>query len=142
MDIGTNTGRSYCFGRMLAIAERVESIALTVQEKNRPTAAMRLMQRFSVQPMATWENLEKALPPYWMRIQNNYPPLVGAYKDLIGQQMEVLHQTNGFTNATLDGEYLLGYHLQRRWLDQHQFKKGAWISKNAAEETDSVATDD
>jgi CRISPR-associated protein Csd1 len=141
MNIDANTGRDYAFGRLLAIADKVESLALGIAKESRPTTAMRLMQRFSAQPTATWKNIEEALHPYFMRIQSNYYPLVGAYKDLIGQQMEMLHQTNGFTNDPLEGEYLLGYHLQRRWFEHNQFKKGTWISKNAAEESDSVATE-
>jgi CRISPR-associated protein Csd1 len=142
MDIEENIGRSYSFGRLLAIADKVESLALTVQEKNRPTTAMRLMQRFSANPATTWKNIEEALHPYFMRIQSNYPPLVNAYKDLIGQEMEKILQVGKFNNDALDGEYLLGYHLQRRWFEQHQFKKGAWIGKNAAEQPDTADSDE
>jgi CRISPR-associated protein Csd1 len=141
MNIDTNTGRGYSFGRLLAIADKVESLAITVQEKNRPTTAMRLMQRFSAQPMATWKNIEESLHPYFMRIQSKYPPLVDAYKDLIGQEMEKLYQANKFNNEALDGEYLLGYHLQRRWFDQHKYTMGQWVSKEATEQVDPLAVD-
>ena len=134
MDIDKNTGRSYCFGRLLAIADKIENMALGIAKENRPTTAMRLMQRFSAQPTATWKNIEEALNPYFMRIQSSYPPLVGAYKNLIGQQMAMLHQTGGFNNEVLDGEYLLGYHLQRRWFEQHRFSEGVWIPKHVAED--------
>ena len=135
MDIDANTGRDYSFGRLLAIADKVESMALDIAKERRSTTAMRLMQRFSAQPTATWKNIEEALHPYFMRIQSNYPSLVGAYKDLIGQQIEVLYQAGGFSNDSLQGEYLLGYHLQRRWFEQHQFNKGVWISKNSTAQT-------
>lgn len=141
MNIDETMGRDYAFGRLLAIADRVESLALTIQEKKRPTTAVRLMQRFSVQPMATWKNIEEALHPYFMRIQNNYPPLVDAYKDLIGQEMEKLHQTGKYNNDALDGEYLLGYHLQRRWFEHHHFSKGQWVSKDATQESDDSNAD-
>ncbi len=138
MNIDANTGRDYSFGRLLAIADKIENLALTIQETKRPTTAMRLMQRFSVQPMATWKSIEEALHPYFMRIQNNYPPLVGAYKDLIGQEMEKLHQACQYNNEALDGEYLLGYHLQRRWFEQHRFSKGKWVSKDTTEKIDAL----
>ncbi len=138
MDIDANTGRDYAFGRLLAIADKVESLALGIAKERRPTTAMRLMQRFSVQPAGTWKNIEEALHPYFMRIQSNYPPLVGAYKDLIGQQMEVLHQMSGFGNESLGGEYLLGYHLQRRWFDQYEFNKGVWVTKNVPKDAEAV----
>jgi CRISPR-associated protein Csd1 len=102
---------------------------------------MRLMQRFSAQPMATWKNIEESLHPYFMRIQSKYPPLVDAYKDLIGQEMEKLYQANKFNNEALDGEYLLGYHLQRRWFDQHKYTMGQWVSKEATEQVDPLAVD-
>lgn len=136
MNIDENTGRDYYFGRLLAIADKVESLALTVQEKNRPTTAMRLMQRFSSQPMSTWKNVEEALHPYFMRILSKYPPLFGAYKDLIGQMMVGLNQSDGFKNEPpLQGEYLLGYHLQRLWFKTNKYKEGVWILKDPTDKT-------
>jgi CRISPR-associated protein Csd1 len=142
MNIDANTGRDYAFGRLLAIADKVESLALRIAKERRPTTAMRLMQRFSVQPTATWKSIEEALHPYFMRIQGNYPPLVGAYKDMIGQQMEALYQSSGFSNDSLGGEYLLGYHLQRRWFEQHEFSKGVWVAKNASKDADATEAND
>jgi CRISPR-associated protein Csd1 len=141
MNIDANTGRDYSFGRLLAIADKVESFALGMAKETRPTTAMRLMQRFSAQPMATWKNIEEALHPYFMRIQSKYPSYVGAYKDLIGQEMQKLHQVGKYNNDALDGEYLLGYHLQRRWFDQHKFSKGQWVSKDAIENPDTSDAD-
>jgi hypothetical protein len=60
---------------------------------------------------------------------------------LIGQEMEKLYQANKFNNEALDGEYLLGYHLQRRWLDQHKYAMGQWVSKDATEQVDTLAVD-
>jgi CRISPR-associated protein Csd1 len=141
MNIDANTGRGYSFGRLLAIADKVENLALSIAKENRPTTAMRLMQRFSVQPMATWRNIEEALIPYYMRIQSHYPPLVDAYKNLIGQEIQKLYQISQFNNDVLDGEYLLGYHLQRRWFDQHKYTMGQWVSKDATEQVETLAVD-
>lgn len=138
MNIDENTGRDYSFGRLLAIADKVESLALGIAKESRPTTAMRLMQRFSAQPIATWKNIEEALMPYYLRIQSNYPPLVGALKDLIGQEMEKLHRLGEFNNSPLFGEYLLGYHLQRRWFQQHKFSKGQWVSKDSTDHADAL----
>lgn len=43
----TNTSRDYLYGRLLAVAERIERVALSVAEEKRPTNAERLMQRFA-----------------------------------------------------------------------------------------------
>jgi CRISPR-associated protein Csd1 len=140
MKVDENKGRDYYFGCLLAIAEKVESLALTVQEKNRPTTAMRLMQRFSSQPMSTWKNIEEALHPYFMRIQNKYPPLFSAYKDLIDQMMFRLNDSDGFKNEPpLQGEYLLGYHLQRLWFKTYKYKEGVWILKSPDDKTEAFS---
>lgn len=51
----TRNTRDYLYGRLLAVAEYIERTALDAAgEKNRPTNAERLMQRFADQPYATW----------------------------------------------------------------------------------------
>nr|WP_275575185.1 type I-C CRISPR-associated protein Cas8c/Csd1 [Methylocucumis oryzae] len=42
--------RDYLYGRLLAVAERIEEIALSAAEENRSTNAARLMQRFADHP--------------------------------------------------------------------------------------------
>ncbi|UUZ64422.1 type I-C CRISPR-associated protein Cas8c/Csd1 [Polaromonas sp. P1-6] len=57
--------RDYLYGRLLAIAERIESVALGVaDEKQRDTSAARMMQRFADRPYSTWRTIELALTPY------------------------------------------------------------------------------
>ena len=56
--------RDYLYGRLLAIAERIEDVALNVGGESRPTTAARLMQRFADRPFSTWRNIELGLQPY------------------------------------------------------------------------------
>ncbi|MCK5682214.1 type I-C CRISPR-associated protein Cas8c/Csd1, partial [bacterium] len=68
LELDRNT-RDYLYGRLLAIAERIEAVALSVSGENRPTTAARLMQRFADRPYSTWRNIELGLQPYMQRLQ-------------------------------------------------------------------------
>lgn len=105
--------RDYLYGRLLAIAERIEEIALSVGGENRPTTAARLMQRFADRPFSTWRNIELGLQPYMQRLQSSRPGfLVNRKKDL--DTVLSAFQTDDFTSEkSLSGEFLLGYHCQR-----------------------------
>jgi CRISPR-associated protein Csd1 len=61
--------RDYLYGRLLAIAERIEDVALSVSGENRSTTAARLMQRFADRPFETWRTIELALQPYMQRLR-------------------------------------------------------------------------
>jgi CRISPR-associated protein Csd1 len=123
--------RDYVYGRLLALADMIESMALSIAKENRDTNAARLMQRFSDRPYSTWQILEEGLKPYLDRIYVNYPGLWRGYKDLL-DDVETKFKT--IESATSDiprltGEYLLGYHCQRQWFKTHKRKDGAWILK-------------
>lgn len=115
-----NRSRDYLYGRLLAIAERIEEVALNVAGENRPATAVRLMQRFADRPFSTWRTLELALLPYMQRLQNSRAGfLVNRKKELD----EVLGYFNSqdFTNdKALSGEFLLGFHCQRLALRNKQ----------------------
>ncbi len=108
-----NTSRDYLYGRLLAMAERIEEVALRAASVNRPTAASRLMQRFSDRPYSTWPNIYKQLEPYMRQLRNSRAGfLVNANKEL--DAIMVLFDGGDFTNdGKLNGEFLLGFHCQR-----------------------------
>ncbi len=116
-----NTSRDYLFGRLLAVAEYIEEIALGAAGESRPTNAARMMQRFADQPCSAWRNLELALQPYMQRLQNSRKGfLVNRRKDLA--EIMSLFQPGDFTvDRPLSGEFLLGYHCQRQyWMNTKQ----------------------
>lgn len=129
-----NNSRDYLYGRLLAIAERIEEMAMIVaKEKVRTTHASRLMQRFSDRPAATWLSIEQGINPYQQRLRNKIPPLESAYKNLLDDVCDAF-SVNDFTSTNkLSGEYLLGYHCQRKWLREHKLREGKWVIKNADE---------
>ncbi|MDR2018678.1 MAG: type I-C CRISPR-associated protein Cas8c/Csd1 [Syntrophobacterales bacterium] len=127
--------RDYLFGRLLAVADRLESHARHLQhlqtkgdddiDKNdtdkcqtngdddtdkRPTNAVRYMPAFAAKPVRTWKLIFDQLNPYMQRMN-------GAewYQQQIDEIMSLFDQEE-FTDSTLSGKYLLGYSLQRRAL--------------------------
>ncbi|VGO14207.1 hypothetical protein PDESU_02766 [Pontiella desulfatans] len=134
--------KDYLYGRLLAVAERIESTALWMAKESRDTTAARLMQRFADRPFSTWRTIETALVPYMSRIQTRMPGLRKGYDELL-DEIHVKLNGNGYTEDTrLTGEYLLGYHCQRAWFKTHKRDHGKWVEKNPDEpEVNDVETE-
>jgi CRISPR-associated protein Csd1 len=133
--------RDYLYGRLLAVAEQIESKALQIAKENRGTTASRLMQRFSDRPYSTWKNIEEALKPYKDRIRVKYPPLLEGYEELLDVIHSKIKAANYITDTRLTGEYLLGYHCQRQWFREHKREKGQWVLKSAKDVEENQETD-
>jgi CRISPR-associated protein Csd1 len=122
--------RDYLYGRLLAVADCAESIALNIAKENRDTNAINLMQRFASQPFATWKTLEESLKIYMKRIKASYYGLWEGYDELLDIILNDKFKPSDYMcNDPLTGEYLLGYHCQRRWLKTHKRKDGKWVEK-------------
>lgn len=121
--------RDYLYGRLLAVADQIESKALRLANEDRGTTASRLMQRFSDRPFSTWKNIEEALKPYMDRIRAKYPRLLDGYVELLDVIHSRILSANYITDTRLTGEYLLGYHCQRQWFREHKREKGKWVLK-------------
>jgi CRISPR-associated protein Csd1 len=107
--------RDYLYGRLLAIAERIEEVALNISGEKRPTTAARQMQRFADRPFETWRNIELALQPYMQRLRVSRAGfLTNQQKDI--DTIKAMFNRNEFTSKDkLSGEFLLGYHCQRHY---------------------------
>lgn len=118
----SNDSRDYLYGRLLAIAERIEEIALNVAgERARPTTAQRLMQRFADHPFSTWRNIELALQPYMQRLQGSRVAFLHKRKKELDTVLCALSDVDDPTSdRPLSGEFLLGYHCQRLALHDTQ----------------------
>lgn len=105
--------RDYLYGRLLAIAERIEEVALRIGGENRSTNAARLMQRFADRPFSTWRTIELSLQPYMQRLQGSR----GGFLTNRKKELDAVTSSFGNEEFTLDkpltGEFLLGYHCQR-----------------------------
>ena len=133
--------RDYLYGRLLAVAEEIESKALHLANENRGTTASRLMQRFSDRPFSTWKNIEEALKPYKDRIRAKYAGLLDGYEELLDVIHSRILTANYVADTRLTGEYLLGYHCQRQWFRVHKREKGQWVLKLANEVEENQETD-
>jgi CRISPR-associated protein Csd1 len=105
--------RDYLYGRLLAIAERIEEVALSVGGENRPTTSARLMQRFADRPFSTWRNISLALQPYMQRLQGNRPGFLTNRKKELDAVVSSFEHGEFEHDKSLSGEFLLGYHCQR-----------------------------
>ncbi len=136
------TSRDYLYGRLLAIADSIESFALTKAEKNRDTTAAKLMQRFSSHPFSTWKNIELALKPYMSRLRasDNWIGFLVIREKLLNEVV-CAFQGNDFTDdRPLSGEFLLGYHCQRRELLNKPKKTVVTTSDDGTTDTDNQST--
>lgn len=103
--------RSYQFGRLLAIMEKVERDTYNNGEGREPNA-IRLQSIYCQRPMDTANNLEKQLEKaYFSRLK---PGSRIWYKNIMGQIMEIISEfPQEDWNKPLDNTYLMGYYLQR-----------------------------
>lgn len=115
--------RDYLYGRLLAIADRLEEVSLYKGEKDRPTHAARYMQIFSVRPNRTWTQIYLSLTPYLQMGEATF------YKNKISEVTSKFVSLEEYNRDTpLSGEFLLAYHCQRMKLRQY-FKKNKEASK-------------
>jgi CRISPR-associated protein Csd1 len=125
--------RDYLYGRLLAVADKVERMALTSTEKGRETTAARYMQRFADHPVETWKSIELAIVPYKMRLGAKAKAYFALF-DEIGD----LFVTADFLNPrALTGEFLLGYHCQSFWFSKYRSEKGQWVERESIQDDDN-----
>lgn len=127
------TARDYLYGRLLAIAEYIEEVALNIGGEKRPTTAARLMQRFADRPFETWRTIELALQPYMQRLRVSRGGfLTNRLKEI--DAIKALFEREDFTRKEkLSGEFLLGYHCQR-----HYFKHKPDLHEGTTESGESA----
>ncbi len=130
----TRHTREYLYGRLLAIADNLEELALFVARENRETNAARLTQRFADHPFTTWRTLELQLKPYVSRLRGSRAGALQIRERLLDEVMSrfpVVDGESSFTdNRRLSGEFLLGFHSQREAL---RAKKPGPISAEAGQ---------
>lgn len=108
--------RDYLYGRLLAVAENIESRALFVAGEKRDTMAARLMQRFADRPYSTWKTIELSLTPYKTRLRAQRAGFLFGMEKLLDEVMGLFQSDDFIKDSQLSGEFLLGYHCQRQVL--------------------------
>lgn len=126
-----NRDRSYLYGRLLAVAERVERSTYEKGE-TRITNAERYMQAFSNRPFRTWTIIWSNLQPYLRQLK---PAAREYYKNLLGEITKLFEYEERISNEALNGRYLIGYDCQRtalkRWLNE---QPSSQEGKNSSQE--------
>jgi CRISPR-associated protein Csd1 len=120
----SRTTRDYLYGRLLAIADNLEGMALRIAHQDRDTSAARLMQRFADHPFTTWRTLEsQQLRPYIAQLRSSRGGALAIRLKLIDTVIDSFETRDGqstfLDNRPLSGEFLLGYHSQREALRPH-----------------------
>ena len=112
--------RSYIFGRLLAVAEVAEKVAMN-NSADRSTNATRLHGVFVNRPFSTWENLRSDLNTYLQRME----PGRREYYENLFEEIHCLFREEDLKemNKPLDAMYLLGYYHQRRELRNRKTSK-------------------
>ena len=103
----SNTSRDYLYGRLLAVADEIESFALYKIGEKRLSNAIRLMQRFADKPYTTWRTIELSLQPYIARLGGTYGTT------LLDEIMNQFDANEFVLDQALSAEFLLGFHCQR-----------------------------
>lgn len=105
--------RSYQFGRLLAVMERIEETANYRNGTERTANTIKFFSSFAVKPMDTFARIHQKAVPY---MKSFSPGTQNAYKNTIAEIIEKIERENGFTNEKLADTYLAGYYLQRKYM--------------------------
>ncbi|MDR3736140.1 MAG: type I-C CRISPR-associated protein Cas8c/Csd1 [Acidobacteriaceae bacterium] len=116
----SRTSRDYLYGRLLALADSIEGLALHVAKVQRDTTAARLMQRFADHPYSTWRTIELQLTPYIAQLRSSRAAALQRRQSLIDGVYSLFEasgdESTFLDNRPLSGEFLLGFHSQREAL--------------------------
>ena len=116
--------RSYLFGQLLAILEKVEERALYLQESktdDRLTNAKKMWNVYTRRPAITYERLYSHIVRAYLKRLN--PGARAKIENKIMQIINVLRETDGFNNNPLNERYLLGYYEEREKLIKSKGEK-------------------
>ncbi|GFZ88627.1 type I-C CRISPR-associated protein Cas8c/Csd1 [Compostibacillus humi] len=102
-----NTSRDYLFGRLLGVAEVMESRFLKERDEKRATNATRYFNAFTQHPARTWMVIRKQLTPYFER--SGYE---AGYYSMLLRKIEDQLTTENMNDTPLSPVFLLGYSSQ------------------------------
>lgn len=104
--------RSYLYGRLLAVADRIEYRTYDEGDKSRITNAKRYMSTFAQRPFDTWKVIEENIQPYMEKIKKMNLEEWKKYENLLDEIFHLFEKDTFKDDSKLDGLYLLGFHSQ------------------------------
>lgn len=108
-----NNNRSYLFGRLLAVAYRVEEVYYFHNNINRMPTGLRLMDAMSKRPYKTWANINLRIIPYLQGMKTESRKF---YINLIDDIMVKFQEGDFSRNRPLEPKFLMGFHAQHEEL--------------------------
>jgi CRISPR-associated protein Csd1 len=106
------TSRDYLYGRLLAVADKIETEILAARGETRESNAVRYMQRFAKYPCSTWKLLyAEKLQPYMKQLD---PKFRNWYEGIVQNISDKFEHDDFVSDKALSGEFLLGYHCQQK----------------------------
>lgn len=116
------TERDYLYGRLLAVADRIEYRTFDMdKDRSRITNAKRYMNNFSQRPFETWKVIEENIQPYLSKLP---VPERRFYENLLDEIEDAFESVNDYQeNKRLSGLYLLGFHSQSCALRTYKTEK-------------------
>lgn len=105
--------RSYQYGRLLAVLEKIEQDTYDKKETMRETNAIQLQQRFVQKPLETSEQIVRKLKQaYYRKLKKS---AIAYYEKLIEEILCVISECEELElEKSLDEMYLIGYYLQKQ----------------------------
>lgn len=122
-----NKNRSYLFGRLLALFERIEEATYLKEEGvSRNTNAQKFWTSYTNKPASTMQILFERIKPYEKRLgQSNYGLLVKIKKEE-KEVIQLIHENymdKKELNQPLDYHFIFGYYAQIQYLFTKSDKK-------------------
>lgn len=105
--------RSYQYGRLLAVYEKIERDTYAADEAREPNA-IRMQTVFSERPLYAARVLKERLVPYYEKLNRSNPKARVFYDKLIGEIISEIPEEN--VEHSLGDTYILGYYLQKNAL--------------------------
>ena len=113
--------RSYLFGRLLALAEKVENAATNYGGQ---TNAERLFTRFTMRPGQTFSTLQKQLAPYFDKLYGQGKAgLANYFKNEIAEVLDKMSKEDFASNKGVDEMFILGYYGQRNYREDKNIEE-------------------
>lgn len=123
MELDTQrTERSYLYGRLLAVADKIERDALYYSRsgdnasEKRASNAWRYMVSFSNSPYRTWNIIFNAVNPYMNQLEKDNPRRALEYQKELAEIYNLFQEKDYESNQSLEGSYLMGFFCQSKKL--------------------------
>lgn len=109
----TCTDRSYLYGRLTAVADKMESDTFERGEV-RQTNAKRYMSAMLGAPFKTWAYLEERVLPYTAKIIKQNPQFYSRYEKELGEIHALFNMEEYASNDRLDAKFFMGFYCQKQ----------------------------